>query len=61
MVKLTDVGLTKQGRHIAFSVVGSPVYMAPEVLLQVFHHLFFMMDQLDYTNYFLDRLRYNFL
>lgn len=34
IVKLTDVGLTKHGREIAFSIVGSPVYMAPEVLLQ---------------------------
>ncbi|XP_045166452.2 uncharacterized protein LOC123529922 [Mercenaria mercenaria] len=34
VVKLTDVGLAKQGQQIAYSVVGSPVYMAPEVLLQ---------------------------
>lgn len=34
VVKLTDVGLAKQTLEIAFSIVGSPVYMAPEVLLQ---------------------------
>ncbi|KAL4226201.1 hypothetical protein ACF0H5_014187 [Mactra antiquata] len=34
VVKLTDVGMTKRGGQIAFSIVGSPVYMAPEVLLQ---------------------------
>ncbi|WAR25554.1 STY46-like protein [Mya arenaria] len=34
IVKLTDVGLTKQATDIAQSLVGSPVYMAPEVLLQ---------------------------
>ncbi|KAH3892636.1 uncharacterized protein LOC127858136 [Dreissena polymorpha] len=34
IVKLTDVGLTKQTSDIAQSIVGSPVYMAPEVLTQ---------------------------
>ena len=34
-MKLTDVGLTKQATDIANSIVGSPVYMAPEILLQV--------------------------
>ena len=33
-MKLTDVGLAKQTIEIAYSIVGSPVYMAPEVLLQ---------------------------
>ncbi|XP_060075713.1 uncharacterized protein LOC132555383 [Ylistrum balloti] len=31
-VKLTDVGLTKEAKAISGSIVGSPVYMAPEVL-----------------------------
>ena len=31
---MTDVGLAKPHTDIAFSIVGSPVYMAPEVLLQ---------------------------
>ncbi|KAL3853545.1 hypothetical protein ACJMK2_017080 [Sinanodonta woodiana] len=34
IVKLTDVGLAKPTVDIAHSVVGSPVYMAPQVLLQ---------------------------
>ncbi|KAK3610638.1 hypothetical protein CHS0354_009103 [Potamilus streckersoni] len=34
VVKLTDVGLAKPMVDIAHSIVGSPVYMAPEVLLQ---------------------------
>lgn len=43
-MKLTDVGLTKHKDDIGYSSVGSPVYMAPEVLLtvhslNVFHHL----------------------
>ncbi|KAK3101932.1 hypothetical protein FSP39_007456 [Pinctada imbricata] len=33
-VKITDVGLTKGQRELAGSNVGSPAYMAPEVLLQ---------------------------
>ncbi|OWF42780.1 tyrosine-protein kinase Fer-like [Mizuhopecten yessoensis] len=32
IVKLTDVGLTKEAKSISGSIVGSPVYMAPEVL-----------------------------
>ncbi|XP_069141272.1 tyrosine-protein kinase Fer-like [Argopecten irradians] len=31
-VKVTDVGLTKEAKAISGSTVGSPVYMAPEVL-----------------------------
>ena len=33
VVKLTDVGLTKREDSIGGSVLGSPVYMAPEVLV----------------------------
>ncbi|XP_071175960.1 tyrosine-protein kinase Fer-like [Mytilus edulis] len=33
IVKLTDVGLTKREDHIGGSILGSPVYMAPEVLV----------------------------
>ncbi|XP_025106722.1 uncharacterized protein LOC112571715 isoform X1 [Pomacea canaliculata] len=34
VVKLTDVGLAKQARDIAGTLAGTPVYMAPEILLQ---------------------------
>lgn len=33
VVKLTDVGLTKPEVDIAGTITGSPVYMAPEVLI----------------------------
>ncbi|XP_061187856.1 uncharacterized protein LOC133195895 [Saccostrea echinata] len=38
VIKLTDVGLTKPQREIGGSIVGSPAYMAPEVLLQTEIH-----------------------
>ena len=34
VVKLTDVGLAKRAIDIAGTLAGTPVYMAPEILLQ---------------------------
>lgn len=34
MVKLIDVGLAKRAIDISGTLAGTPVYMAPEILLQ---------------------------